>query len=52
MKRRLAILFALTALAGALSGCRTSQHATDAAADQKPWNAPAAWEGMIWGVPY
>jgi hypothetical protein len=50
--RRLLIL-SLALLIGILAGgCATLCSDEDDGVDEKPWNAPAGWEGQTLGVPY
>jgi hypothetical protein len=43
----LLLLLALTALAGLISGCATSEPDN---ASVRPWNSPAGWENGLGGM--
>ena len=52
MKRFLLLLLVGAGLLLAGSGCQSLQDPYNGAGDPKPWNAPAGWEGSIFGLPY
>jgi len=52
MKRFLLLLLVGVGLLCVGSGCQSLQDPYNGAGDPKPWNAPAGWEGSMFGLPY